>query len=52
MKCQNITNSDAHIRENIDIFDFEIDDDDMASIEAIDRNERLIDPDWAPQWDT
>ncbi len=44
--------SEKHIRENIDIFDFELDDEDMASIGAIDHNTRLIDPDWAPEWDT
>lgn len=44
--------SEAHIRENIDSFDFELDDDDMRAIGAFDRGQRLIDPDWAPNWDT
>lgn len=30
----------AHIRENIDIFDFELTDDEMKQINALDRNEK------------
>jgi 2,5-diketo-D-gluconate reductase B len=44
--------SEAHIRENLDIFDFDLDDDDLATIGAFQRDQRLINPDWAPEWDT
>ncbi|MCF7838527.1 MAG: aldo/keto reductase [Candidatus Marinimicrobia bacterium] len=43
--------SAAHIRENLDIFDFALDADDVASIGAFDHDQRLIDPEWAPRWD-
>ncbi|NCC50479.1 MAG: aldo/keto reductase [Spartobacteria bacterium] len=44
--------SEEHIRENIDLFNFDLDEVDIAAIGAFDRNQRLIDPDWAPEWDT
>jgi diketogulonate reductase-like aldo/keto reductase len=44
--------SETHIRENLDIFDFELDTADMAAIHGFEENERLIDPDWGPDWDT
>ena len=34
----------AHIRENIDIFDFELTAEDMAAIRALDRGERFYTP--------
>lgn len=43
---------ETHIRENIEIFDFELDDEDIASIADGNCNKRLINPDWAPKWDT
>lgn len=44
--------SEEHIRENLEIFDFELDQDDIAAIGALEHDNRLIDPDWAPEWDT
>jgi 2,5-diketo-D-gluconate reductase B len=44
--------SAGHIRENFEIFDFELDPDDHAAISAFPENKRLIDPDWSPDWDT
>jgi len=41
-----------HIRENFDIFNFELDADDMQRINLLTRRaSRLINPDWAPHWD-
>ena len=39
------------IRTNFAVFDFELSDDEMARIDALERGERLIDPDGAPDWD-
>jgi len=44
--------SEEHIRENIDVFDFELDHEDLATIGDFDHGHRLIDPEWAPEWDT
>lgn len=32
----------SHIRENIDIFDFELDEDDMGYIDSVNKNARII----------
>lgn len=40
----------SHIRDNFGIFDFELASAEMDRIFAMDRNERLIDPDFAPDW--
>jgi len=39
-----------HIRQNFDVFDFELVQAEMDRISALDRNERIIDPDFAPDW--
>ncbi|NHK29357.1 aldo/keto reductase [Parvularcula flava] len=45
--------SREHIEENFDIFDFELTDEEMKKIFAlVEPDGRIIDPDWAPQWDT
>lgn len=36
---------------NFDIFDFELDGEEMAAIHALDREERLVDPAIAPDWE-
>jgi 2,5-diketo-D-gluconate reductase B len=41
----------ANMRANIDIFDFELDDAEMAAIHGLDRQERQVEMEWAPQWD-
>ncbi|WP_121820211.1 aldo/keto reductase [Halostella salina] len=37
-----------HLRENLAALDLELDDEDVARIEAIDREQRFVDPDHAP----
>lgn len=44
--------SEEHIRDNIDIFDFELTDEDFTAVAALEKHERLIDPDFAPDWDS
>lgn len=44
--------SEGHIRENMQIFDFELEKDDFDAVSAFEENRRLIDPNWAPEWDT
>jgi 2,5-diketo-D-gluconate reductase B len=39
------------IRSNFDVFGFELRDDELARITALDEGRRLIDPDIAPDWD-
>lgn len=44
--------SPEHIASNFDIFDFELNAKEMAAIsELTQQHERLIDPEFAPQWD-
>ena len=44
--------SAKHIKDNMDIFDFELDKDEMAAIDSLGkRSGRLIDPEFAPKWD-
>ncbi len=41
-----------HMRSNFDIFDFELDGNDRREINRLqNQHMRLLDPDWAPQWD-
>lgn len=41
----------ANMRANIDIFDFELSDPEMAAIHGLDRQARQVEMEWAPQWD-
>ncbi len=44
--------SERHIRANLDIFDFELSQEDMAAIDGLGAgNQRFVDPSWAPEWD-
>lgn len=43
--------SRQHLEENFDIFDFELTDDDFESIDALQKDLRLVNPSFAPQWD-
>jgi len=40
-----------HAKENFEIFDFELSDNDMAAMNAMARGERMIQPDFGPEWD-
>lgn len=40
-----------HLAENIDIFDFALNDEEWCEIYSLNRHERLIDPPWAPDWE-
>jgi len=40
-----------HIRSNFDIFDFSLSAEEMNQIYRLERNQRIIDPDFAPDWD-
>lgn len=42
---------EANCRANLAIFDFELSKDDVATIDALDKTRRVINPSWAPQWD-
>lgn len=43
--------NEERIKQNIDIYDFELEDDDFDAIDALERGMRLINPDFAPKWD-
>lgn len=43
--------SEEHLKENIDIYDFALEDDDFYAIDDIDKSNRLLNPDFAPEWD-
>lgn len=40
-----------HREENLAIFDFELSSEEMEAIRRLDRGERLIDPEFAPDWE-
>ena len=39
-----------HLRENLGIFDFELDPTEMRALSMLGRNLRLVDSGWAPDW--
>ena len=39
-----------HRRQNFDLFDFELDDEEMRRIDALSCGKRMVDPSWAPAW--
>ncbi len=43
--------SPEHRAANLDIFDFALDDNDRATIDALPKDQRQISPSWAPPWD-
>jgi 2,5-diketo-D-gluconate reductase B len=43
--------SRAHAEANFDIFDFQLDQSDLAQIAQLPGGTRIINPSWAPQWD-
>lgn len=42
---------ESRCAESLNIFDFELTEDDRAAIAALDDGKRVIDPGWAPAWD-
>jgi 2,5-diketo-D-gluconate reductase B len=44
--------SEAHCRANLDIFDFELDADDLAEIAKLDARARVWEPAWGPRWES
>jgi 2,5-diketo-D-gluconate reductase B len=43
--------SEEHIRKNFQIFDFELDQEDIDTINQLNGSQRFINPDIAPEWD-
>lgn len=43
--------TEEHLKENIDVFDFMLEDDDFYAIDDLDKSTRIVDPDFAPEWD-
>ena len=43
--------TDERIRANFDVFEFELSDEEMARVDALDRGYRIVDPDGSPAWD-
>jgi 2,5-diketo-D-gluconate reductase B len=41
----------VHCRENFDIFDFSLSVEEMEKIHGLERGERMIQPDFGPEWD-
>ncbi len=42
--------SQDHLRENIDIFDFTLSDEDFEAIDNLEKNNRYVNPSFAPKW--
>ncbi|MFE8070462.1 2,5-didehydrogluconate reductase DkgB [Marinobacteraceae bacterium S3BR75-40.1] len=40
-----------HLKANLDALRLNLDEDDLTEISALDRNDRIADPDFAPDWD-
>jgi 2,5-diketo-D-gluconate reductase B len=43
--------SAAHRRDNLRVFDFELSGDEMERIFGLERGQRLVDPEFAPEWE-
>lgn len=43
--------SEAHLRSNLEVFDFELSEEELAQVASLNRDERLIDPSFAPDWE-
>lgn len=43
--------TENHLRENLDVLDFVLEDDDFYAIDDLDKSNRIVNPDFAPEWD-
>lgn len=43
--------SKEHLESNLDIYDFELEDDDFYKIDELEKNRRIVNPSIAPEWD-
>lgn len=46
------SSSEKHLRQNMEVFDFQLDEQDLGRIDALPKQRRRIDPDWSPNWDS
>lgn len=44
------SSSEDHLRENFEVFDFYLEDDDFDRIDQLDKSTRLVNPSFAPNW--
>lgn len=49
--CLPKSGNPEHIRQNFDVFGFELSEEEMERISNLDKGQRLIRPPWAPEWD-
>lgn len=45
------TTKTSHLRSNFEAQQLSLSEDEMVAIDQLNRNERIVDPDFAPQWD-
>jgi 2,5-diketo-D-gluconate reductase B len=43
--------SKEHLSENFDVFDFQLSDEHFEQIDNLDKSMRIVNPNFAPQWD-
>ncbi|MFN1834320.1 aldo/keto reductase [Balneola sp. MJW-20] len=43
--------SKEHLQQNMDVYDFALEDDDFFAIDDLDKTTRYVNPDFAPEWD-
>ena len=46
------SSSEQHIRANADVFDFSLDENEMDTVSALARGQRIVDPSFAPAWES
>lgn len=45
------SSNDKHLKENFDVFDFYLEDEDFERIDQLEKGTRLVNPSFAPSWD-
>jgi 2,5-diketo-D-gluconate reductase B len=43
--------SEKHLKENFDVFDFYLEDEDFDRIDQLEKSTRLVNPSFAPNWE-